>query len=259
VNVGATMPADSPSFKEVLKSVIADGYDGLLLNDEAGFAGYDRWNNKLRCFFERWLNNQDDSELWEKIAAGAEKHGMAREICFYRIATSAAWALLAGDPANAENFSPEALRSWRNDFLELARCAQTLADHYRKRGFYPGAEEAAQWHEQEAKNFRQSAEETASRIPAERPGRYQSHGRKFTREHIAFMRELAASMRRDSGKPYHEAVAAIANIAYPVIRTPDGRRVVVAAEDVHEVCRRLPPVKRVRFVSRRLRAITPKE
>ena len=231
-----------PSFNEVLKKFIADGYNGLLLDDEPGYA---RWNKKLREFGERWLNNRDDSELWGGIADNAEKDGLSRETSFYRIAGSSFQALFEGDPANVENFSPKALRLQRDKLLDLARCTQSLADYYRKRVKifgYAQAADAAQWYEHEAESFRRSAADREANISLVRRGRHQSRGRRFTREHLLFMRSLSGGMCRNFGNPYRKAVAAITNIAHPEAGA-------IVDEEVRAACKGLPPVERNPIVS----------
>ena len=223
-----------PTFRDMLKNYIADRIDVPLIAEP----GYTRWNKKLCAFFERWQNTETDNELWSGIAADAEKYGLSREISFFRIASSAAWALLAGDPANVKNFSPTALQLQRERSLDLARCAQSLANHYRAqlRALGPDqrSEALAQLYEREAEIFRLSADAKALRGA----GRYQSRGKKFAREQLSFMRDLVISMRCNFGKPYYEAVAAITNIAYQ-------RADVVTAEEVRTACRGLPRVDRL--------------
>jgi hypothetical protein len=224
-----------PSFNEVLKKVMADGGFGLLL-DEPGFA---RWNKKLRDFVERWLANRDDSKLWEGIADNAEKDGLSRETSYYRIAVSSLQASCAGDPANVENFSPKALRSQSERFLTLAECAQLMAQHYRGRLRVFGqsdqrSEARAQFYEEEAREFRQASAEALEWASMTRR---QSGGVRFTGEQIAFIRSLVENLRRHFGKPYHEAAAAITNIAYP--------EETVTADEIRTVCRRVPPMERI--------------
>jgi hypothetical protein len=220
-----------PTFKEVLRSVVADGYDGKLLNEELGYA---RWNKKLRDFVERWLASQTDSELWEGIATDGEKIGLRRRASFFRIAVAAITALFAGDPANVENLSPKALRLQSDQFAHLAQCAQSLAKHYRKRlkVFGPTDHESearAQFYEEQAEEFRWASVEALEWASATSR---QSGGTKFTREHLSFMRSLVDNMQRNFEKPNYNAVAAITAIAYP--------RKIVTAEEVRTVCRRLP-------------------
>jgi len=124
-----------PSFNDAVKDVIADGY---LLGENPAHA---RWNKKLREFFERWLDSRDDRELWDTIAAEAERDGISRKTCFWLIARSAAEALFESDPANTNNVSAKDLRLQSDRFLHLAQCAQSLADHYGKCGRY-----LARWH-----------------------------------------------------------------------------------------------------------------
>jgi hypothetical protein len=223
----------SPSFKDVLRGVIANRCYGLLLNE----AGYPLWNKKLRGFLERWLNNQDDSARLEKIAASAERRGMSREECFTRIATSAAVALFAGDPLSLRTRSPEAWRSKSTDYRNLVRCARSLAKYYLRlsknspRHFVAMLERRSQFYEQEAKDLRRFSDNALARAST---AARQSRGKKFSQEHLLFMGLLAARMRRDFGKPHNEAVAAIANIAFPVIRARNGRPVTVTDEDVQK-------------------------
>jgi hypothetical protein len=235
--ITGTRVSNSPSFNDVLKTVMASGFDGALMDKDTR---HDRWNKSLRDFFKRWLDNQTDGELWEVIASDVEKDGLSRETCFYRIASSAIWARFDGYPANAKNVSLKQLKLWRNKLLELARYSQSLADHHRNQlRFGPDqrTEDAARFYEHEAENFRLSVQKTGAEIEAPRPDRYQSHGRKFTHEHLSFMRSLVTSMRSNFGKPHYEAAAAITNIAYQ-------REDVITAEDVRTACRKLPPVDR---------------
>jgi hypothetical protein len=164
-----------PSFNDVVKDVIADGY---LLSENPGHA---RWNRKLREFLERWSHNKDDRELWDTIAAEAKRDGISRKRCFRCIATSAAEALFESDPANANNITAKDLRLQSDRFLHLAQCAQSLADHYGKRGEIFG--QVAQWYEKEAQNFRRASDEHLEQIRWTTAGR-QSHGKKFSREHF---------------------------------------------------------------------------
>jgi hypothetical protein len=218
-----------PSFNDVVKDVIADGY---LLSENPGHA---RWNKKLREFFERWSDSQDDRELWDTIAAEAERDGISRKTCFSWIANSAAEALFESDPANARNFTAKDLRLRSDRSQHLAQCAQSLADYYSKRGEIFG--QVAQWYEKEAQNFRRAADEDLEQISWTTAGR-QSRGRKFSREHLLFMRSLVTIMRRRFGQSHYEAVEAIANIAYPRNNDP------ITREDVRTACKGLPPVDR---------------
>src|SRR6516164_3567233 len=221
-----------PSFNDAVKDVIADGY---LLSENPGHA---RWNKKLREFFERWSDSQDDRELWDTIAAEAERDGISRKTCFWLIARSAAEALFESDPANTNNVSAKDLRLQSDRFLHLAQCAQALADHYGKCGEIFG--QVAQWYEKEAQKFRWASDERLEQISSSTAGR-QSHGRKFSREHLLFMRCLVTSMRRHFGQSYYEAVETIANIAYPRNNDP------ITREDVRTACKGLSPVDRVPF------------
>jgi hypothetical protein len=218
-----------PSFNDAVKDVIADGY---LLSENPGHA---RWNKKLREFFERWLDNEGDKKLWDAIANEAAKDGISRNTCFSWIARSAAEALFESDPANVNNFAAKDLRVQSDRFLHLAQCAQSLADHYSKRGEMFG--QVAQWYETEAQNFRRASDEKLEQISWTTAGR-QSHGRKFNREHLLFMRSLVTIMRRRFGQSHYEAVEAIANIAYPREDNP------ITREDVRTACKRLPSVDR---------------
>jgi hypothetical protein len=110
-----------------------------------------------------------------------------------------------------------------------------LAEHHRKRLKIFGRadqqrRERVQFYEEEARDFHRAATEAREWASA---ANRQGGGARFTREHLSFMRELVASMRRNFRKPYYEATAAIANIAYP--------RKGVTAEEVRTVYRRPPP------------------
>jgi hypothetical protein len=223
-----------PSLNDVVKDLIAAGYYGLLSEDP----GHARWNKKVREFFKRWLDNEDDKELWDTIAAEAERDGISRQTCFRCITTSAAGALFESDPANANNFTAKDLRLQSGQFLHLAQCAQALADHYGKCGEIFG--QVAQWYEKEAQKFRWASDERLEQISGSTAGR-QSHGTKFNREHLLFMRCLVTRMRRHFGQSYYEAVEAIANIAYPRSNDP------ITREDVRTACKGLSPVDRVPF------------
>jgi hypothetical protein len=223
-----------PSFNDVVKDVIAGGY---LLSENPGHA---RWNKKLREFFERWLDNEDDKELWDTIAAEAERDGISRWLCFDCIARSAAAALFESDPANANNFTAKDLRLQSDQFRHLAQCAQSLADHYGKCGETFG--QVTQWYEKEAQRFRCWSDERLEDASSSTAGR-QSHGRKFSREHLLFMRSLVTQMRRNFGQSYYEAVEAIANIAYPRNNDP------ITREDVRTACKGLSPVDRIPFLT----------
>lgn len=221
----------SPSFKDVLRRVIANRCYGLLLDEDP------LWNKKLRGFLEGWLNNQDDSAILEKIAAGAERRGMSREECFTRIATSAALALFAGDPLSLRTRSPKAWRSKSAHYLNLARGADSLSEYYLRlsknspRHFVAILERQGQFLKHEAKNLRLFSNNALARAST---AARQSGGKKFSKKHLLFMGLLAARMRRDFGKPHNEAVAAIANVAYSRIRARDGQSVTVTAEDVRQ-------------------------
>jgi hypothetical protein len=223
-----------PSFNDVVKDVIADGYDGLLRKEP----GYDRWNSKLSGFFARWLESETDGQLWESIAGGGEKAGVSREACFYRIAISAAEALFAGDPVNSANRSPSRKRAESDYFLHLAKCAEALSKHHRRTveiyGPNPRSDALAPWFDEEAEKFRRLSKLVISYSTIGR----QSRGRKFAREHLLFMRSLVNSMERNFGKPYYKAVEAITNIAYPQIGD-------ITYEDVRSACRGLRRVNRV--------------
>ena len=219
-----------PSFNDAVKDVIADGY---LLSENPGHA---RWNKKLREFFERWSDSQDDRELWDTIAAEAERDGISRKTCFWLIARSTAEALFESDPANTNNVSAKDLRLQSDRFLHLAQCAQSLADHYGKCGEIFG--QVAQWYEKEAHNFRRASDECMKQISRTTAGR-QSHGRKFSREHLLFMRFLVTHMREHFGQSYYEAVEEIANIAYSRQDNP------ITREDVRTACKGLLPVDRI--------------
>lgn len=229
------------SFKEAIKKAIAvDNYFGLLSEQ----AGHERWNKKLRNFFDRWLNSDIDRKLWDNIANNAAKLGHSRNACFYDIGYSAAAALFEGDPANPNNFSPKALRSRSDQYQKLARFARSLANHYRGRARSLGSvdgkfdHEKAEWMDNEAKQLKLMSEHDLESI---RWTQRQGRGRKFTREHISFLRSLVTGMHRQFGKPYYEACVAIACTAYP--------QLTLTAEDVRSACRGLPRPPLVERVS----------
>jgi hypothetical protein len=227
---GVTMPKHR-TFKDVLKKIMDDGYYGLSNNTQ----DVDLLN-PLRDLFERWRENQTDSKHWECIADEAERCGLSREASYYQIAATAFDALVAGHPANVVNFSQEALRSQSERYLRLARNAQSLAQHYGKRVEVFGEDgrsgSFAQLHDEQAKDFRQASNDALAKIPWTNR---QHHGKKFTREQLSFMRSLVTGMQCRFGKPYYEACAAIANLAY---------RRVVTAEEVRSACRGMPPIDR---------------
>ena len=173
----------------------------------------------LRTFLERWSNNRADNKLWEKIATEAAKGGISRETSFNRIINSAVRAHQVGERAS---ISPKDVRAQVGQYQHLARCAQSLADYHLKMGH----QAASRYYEEQARYFRSLSDEALDGI---RFSPRQSRGRKFTQEHIAFMRSLVTDLRRDFGRPFFEAVAAIANIAY--------RRKDIMAADVREACR----------------------
>jgi hypothetical protein len=187
-----------------------------------GFPGPDLL---LRTFLERWSNNRADNKLWEKIATEAAKGGISRETSFNRIIDSAVTALLVGDAA--DSISPKDLRAQVKQYQHLARCAQSLADYHLKMGVLSHRDqELSRWYEEQVRYFRSASDEALDDI---RFSPRQSRGRKFTQEHIGFMRSLVTDLRRDFGRPFFEAAAAIANIAY--------RRKDIMAADVREACR----------------------
>jgi hypothetical protein len=174
---------------------------------------------RLRTFLERWSNNRADNKLWEKIATEAAKSGISRETSFNRIVNSAVRALNVGNDAS---ISPKDVRAQVGQYQHLARCAQSLADYHLKMGH----QAASRYYEEQARYFRSLSDVALDGI---RFSPRQSRGRKFTQEHIAFMRSLVTDLRRDFGRPFFEAVAAIANVAY--------RRKDIMAADVREACR----------------------
>jgi hypothetical protein len=186
-----------------------------------GFPGFDIM---LRTFLERWSNNRADNKLWKKIATEAAKGGISRETSFNRIIDSAVIALVMGAAAS---ISPKDLRAQVAQYQHLARCAQSLADYHLKLGVLSDRDqELSRWYEEQARYFRSGLDEDLDNI---RFSPRQSRGRKFTQEHIAFMRSLVTDLRSNFGRPFFEAVAAIANIAY--------QRKDIMAADVREACR----------------------
>jgi hypothetical protein len=133
-----------------------------------------------------------------------------------------------------ETFSPQALRSEREKLLKLAQSAETLPNYYRE-GESEDDKTAALRYEQEAKRFRLRLAD----MEPPRSGRYQSRGRKFTREQLSFMQSLARNLQGHFGKPYREAVGVITNIAYPQVRatSDDVRKACDARPDPAEIVR----------------------
>jgi hypothetical protein len=230
------MPNHS-SFNEAVKQVMANDYSGLLSKDP----GHHRWNEKLKKFFDRLLHNDED-KLWDDVAYTANKYGISREVCFYRIGYAAAAALFESDSANPQNYKPQALRSRSHQYLRLAQCAESLADHYRRRLKAFGQEDQrsktlVRWYEDEVKEFQRASNESLEQIAYTSR---QSRGKKLTREHFSFIRSLVTSMRRDFGKPHYEAVAAITKIAYPSLI-----RIELDLDDVRSACRGLAAVSKI--------------
>jgi hypothetical protein len=212
---------EHPTFKHALKKIMGDGYCGLR-DDPKALDLLDR----LQEFFGRWRDNKTDDHLWESIAADAEHRGLSRAQSYYRIVAIAFEAsLIAGHPENPENISPKTLREMKARLDGLAEYAAALAD-WRSDEIWAD-EKLARSYNREEKWFRLISDlfgmalKVASR---------QRHGKKFAREHITFMRSLARDMRREFGRPYYEACAALTNLAYP-------RKTVVTGEDVRLACR----------------------
>jgi hypothetical protein len=208
---------EHPTFKRALKKIMDDGYCGLRDDPKA----LDLLDH-LREFFGRWRDNKTDDHLWERIAADAEHRGLSRTQSYYRIAAIAFEAsLIAGHPENPENISPKTLREMKARLDGLAESAAALADWYRSDEIFAN-EKLARSLNQEEKHFRLISDLFGMALGVASP---QRHGKKFAREHLTFMRSLAHYMRREFGRPYYEACAALTNLAYP-------RKTVATGEDV---------------------------
>jgi hypothetical protein len=207
---------------------------------------------------------------WERIADAAVRNGKSRTECYRAIIICSGVALAVGD--RAKHLNEGTLKKLSKDFQILEGHAQALAKHYRERSkgqneavaqFYEGETDSSRWVGQlsdralaeqcghEARRFRQASAEIAGRLQV---AGHQGGGSKRTAEHLAFMRSLTDSMRQDFGQPYYEAVAAIANIAYPTIK--------VKGEDVRDACKQRRRAD-ARFFTRPeiggLRAVLPEE
>ena len=206
-----------PTFKHALKKIMDDGYCGLRDDPKALYL-----LDRLQEFFGRWRDNKTDDHLWERIAADAEHCGLSRTQSYYRIAAIAFEAsLIASHPENPENISPKTLREMKARLDGLAKCAAVLADWYRSDEIWAD-EKLVRSYNQEEKRFRLISDLLGMALGIASP---QRRGKKFAREHLTFMRSLARYMRREFGKPYYEACAALTNLAYP-------RKTVATGEDV---------------------------
>lgn len=133
---------DRPSFSEVLKG---------MLDYVQGNAEYRLWRKELVPFFDRWLNNKTDTNLWEQIA-GDVKDRIGRADCFSLIVSSAASALDEGRIVRHLNRAN--LQRHSAGMLSLANCAQSLADFYRVRSRYRDIQDKVLQYEEEAQRFR---------------------------------------------------------------------------------------------------------
>jgi hypothetical protein len=229
-----------PTFKDVLKEIMNNPVYRLEGVDSA---------SHHRKFFEEWRDNKTDVHLWESIAADAERRGLSlsRRHSYYRIAAIAAQAILF-DGDDSPSMSPDALRERSEYLLGLAESAAALADYYRaalredseyltdntppafrvfsgreaqrlidaesrlRSDEVPANEKLARLYSEEEKRFRLQSDdmlEVLQNVSRQR------RGKKFSREHLTFMRSLAGGMRREFGSPYYEACAALTNLAYP--------------------------------------------
>jgi len=212
--------ADQPSFKEVLKNV---EHCCRLSHRHRG------WNKKLGNFFDRWLNNETGAGLWEKIADDVAPR-LDRRACFDLIARSAVSAL--ADGYGAKRLNPVDLRRLSTRLSNLSKCAQSLANYHRQKleDYEKDRDRTLmELYQEEAKDLHQGSDELLLKSMSHELIRRQKGGKKFTQEHLAFMRSLAKSMQWHFGKPYREAVAEITNRAYSNLN--------VGAEDISAACK----------------------
>ena len=204
---------------------------------------------------KRWLVEADDP-VWEKCASDTRAYAGLVPLDEDPYSVFIACALRARSVAESlKDTSPTFLRKLehqreqqrRNDLLELATWMDKVVRQYprcRQRWVPPGAppdpswleaQRSLSWLEQEAQQLRQRAATDPKADPFWAYVRVnvsrQSGGakRSHSRELRVFIKIMVDRMSCACGKPRHNAVAMMANIAFPDAD--------VCADDVRSVCR----------------------
>lgn len=183
-----------------------------------------------RAHLKRWIENHvsGDDPMWGRIAADARARGVWPRRAIYR--TIIRYALAARRIAEAVTLGEDPIlrekRQQRVELLALAEKADDLASYYQAAEHYSGiamffqrflkpVEQLRELHQQEARLLRRRAgkePEPTTFISRQSGGK---NRRAHSRKYKAFMSLMADHMREGCGKPHHNAVAMMTNIAFP--------------------------------------------
>ncbi len=235
-----------PMRKALLRILEEDSFPGIsnrLLRDDQWLPEDDLLRASDRDFLQTWLENYADDPAWDKLVAAARRFRTsstfdhAKLIWYAQRALRAALDSSSGvDPLHAER------QARHDELLELAKSANDLTKFWRRAQAKSAV--IAPWSPfpvpfDQVLQFQKLNEEqtllllqmAGARPPAPSISR-QSHSksRDRTREAGVFMRTLVGFVQEASGKPHLDAVAILANIAFPTADfTTDNVRAAIQA------------------------------
>jgi hypothetical protein len=206
-----------------------------------------------RAHLERWLDEADDP-VWEQIAAEAESYVILPPLVDSPYSSFIGTALRLRNYVETKLDKPHLLRKRERerreqkfaDLTALATMMDEVVRRYRRLrpmppdpSGRPGKWELPlEWLKQEAKSIRHQAQDFLEPEPDYSGGPLrvnvsrQTGGkrkRRHSRELGVFMQEMVNLMYSACGKPRYQAVAIMANIAFPAAN--------VDADDVRSACR----------------------
>ena len=229
-----------------------------------------------RAHLKRWLNEADDP-IWERLAADTRTYGQPPTVVEGPYSVFISSALLARQFAEGKVVSPAVQRKRnqqreqqeRLELLELADKVDDFLRHYQAcskarspvrvpspDGPFPEelvAKLSLDWLKREAHRLRQLAEKVSTHdstwdggpIPVRVSRQSGGKGKRNQSRNLGvFMQRMVNCMHEWCGKPRHDVVATITNIAFPNAN--------VIPEDVRSACR---PTTRAR--RRRSGALSP--
>ena len=233
-DVAAADEADAvsdPMREALLRILEEDSFPGIsnrLLRDDQWLPEDDELRASDRYFLQTWLEDYADDPAWDKLVRAARRFRTSSHFDHSSLIWYALRALRAALDSSSGVAPLHAERQARRDeLLELAKSANDLTRFWQRAEAKSAV--IAPWSPfpvpfDQVLQFQKSNEEQTLLLlemagacpPAPHISR-QSRGksRDRTREARVFLRTLVGFMQKASGKPHLDAVAILANIAFP--------------------------------------------